>query len=253
MSTLKTLGGPQIHLAAVCLDCKIKHEVRCAPGTDFLREMDEWQHKHWGHRIEFFSPQRLIPRDLDDAAMEKRGVAPWWLEFQGFRDNANIKIAYAGAQALTITLASLASDSNLLAGRGSAVVDNTVNLYLDAGLSGQVTTGTSPTASKEIDVWAYAASDDVPTYPDAITGTDAGVTITTTNILNQALVSVGSASTSSTSNEKNYFKSLSVASLFGGFYPHKWGIWVVHNTVAALNSTGGNHFFNYKACYATAV
>ena len=42
---------------------------------------------------------------------------------------ADQKIAYGSSAALTITLASLASDTNLLAGRESTAIDNTCLLY----------------------------------------------------------------------------------------------------------------------------
>jgi len=52
------------------------------------------------------------------------------------------KIAYGSSSNLTITLDSLASDTNFLAGRESTEIDNE---YVDYLLSGKVTTGTSPT------------------------------------------------------------------------------------------------------------
>ena len=84
---------------------------------------------------------------------------------------ASQKIVYASSVDLTITLASLASDTNLLAGRESDVVDNSSNLYLDYLLSGKVTTGTSPTSARSIEVWAYALINDT-TYPGVFDGTD---------------------------------------------------------------------------------
>ena len=84
---------------------------------------------------------------------------------------ADQKIAYGSSAALTITLASLVSDINLLAGCESTAIDNTSNLYLDYLLSGKVTTGTSPTTGKSINIYVYALMED-STYPDVLTGTD---------------------------------------------------------------------------------
>ena len=44
---------------------------------------------------------------------------------------ADLKLAYGTASDVTITLASLASDTNLLTGRESTAVDNTSSLVLD--------------------------------------------------------------------------------------------------------------------------
>lgn len=248
---MKTIDAPQIELVAACLDCRCKHSVRVpAIGNDFLREMDEWRQKHLGHEIEFWSPKRLIPKDLDDSGFD---TSPWWLDFDGFKENANIKLAYASASALTITLASLASDTNLLAGRASTAVDNTSNLYLDYGIAGFITVGSSPTASEQISVFAYAALDDTPNYPDGITGTDANKTISNTGVLNAGLPQVVAISTASTSSVKYPFGPVSLSYLFGGFCPSHWGIFVVHNTGVNLDSTGSNHEVVGKGAYATSI
>ena len=98
---------------------------------------------------------------------------------------ATVKTSYPSTSSvdLTITLASLASGSAgvYTTGRGSTAVDNTTNLDLDHLLSGKITLGTSPTASRSINVYAYAdlsTASGTPSYPDTITGSDAGVTFT---------------------------------------------------------------------------
>src|SRR6266404_8803113 len=113
-----------IELVSTCLDCRTRHHSQTKFGTEFLREINEWQNKHIGHRIEFNTPRRRIKRGLKFKDKE-----PWWL---GFKPNANIKIAYASSAAMTYTsLNSLASDNNQLAGASALAVDNTSNLYLD--------------------------------------------------------------------------------------------------------------------------
>ena len=166
---------------------------------------------------------------------------------------SSIKLAYAAAVNHTITLASLASDTNLLAGRAGTFIDNTINLYDDYLLSGFVTTGTSPTTAREIDIYVYAALDDAPTYPNGITGTDANKTITTANILNSGLKLAAAIATSSTSNETSPFGPISIASLFGGIVPKRFGIFVVHNTAVALNATPANHQITTIGVYSTVV
>lgn len=153
---------------------------------------------------------------------------------------SDIKMKYPSSSsvALTIGLASLASDSNLLAGRESNAVDNTSTLDMDHLVSGVIFTGSSPTANKTIEVWAYApvlTSSGVPTYPDVLDGTDSNETITSRLIIASALRLVASMQVSSTSNVGYPFAPVSIASLFGSM-PKFWGLFVVHDTAVALNS-----------------
>lgn len=153
-------------------------------------------------------------------------------------------IAYAGSTAFTLTVASLASSATLVAGRESAAVSNTTNLYVDSMISGKITTGTTPTAGT-IEVWAYAALDDTPTYPDVFDGTDSAETVTSADIKYSALRLVASMKTDTTSDQAYPFAPVSLVSLFGQMPTH-YGIFVTHDTVAALNSTAGNHFVKHN-------
>lgn len=166
---------------------------------------------------------------------------------------ANVKTAYGAASNLTITLASLASDTNLLAGQASTAVDESSAGNLDELLAGFIANGTTPTAGKEIDVYVYGSIDDVPTYPDGITGTNAANTMTSVNILNSGLKLAASMTITANTGEKNYFGPISVRSLFGGILPKKWGVFVVHNSVSALNATGGNHQITNTPVYETTI
>ena len=161
---------------------------------------------------------------------------------------------YAASATITLGLAGtpLASSSGLTAGRQSTAVDNTSNLYLDALVSGKVTTGTSPTVSTFIEIWAYAAIDDAPTYPDTITGSDGDVTITSLNVKNSALALLRTITIDNTSNRTYYWGPCSIAQAFGQM-PRKWGLFVVHNTGVALNSTAGNHQAKYDGILTQSV
>lgn len=159
-----------------------------------------------------------------------------------------VKLAYASSVDLTLTLASLATDANLLVGRESTAVDNTTNLYRDYLLAGIITTGTSPTASKEIRVYVVGILNDA-TWPDVFDGTDSGETVTTANIRDSACKVATVMYTSATSNEANPFGPISVAMLFGGSLPKKFVVFVVHNTGVNLNSTGGNHVVSVTGVY----
>ena len=93
----------------------------------------------------------------------------------------------AASAAYTITLASLATSSTLVAGRESTSVSNTTNLYLDYGIAGLITVGTTPTVNTIIEVWAYGSLNDTPTYPDVFDGTDSAETVTSVAIKQASL------------------------------------------------------------------
>jgi hypothetical protein len=250
MTELQVLPDPQsevkMHLRAFCFDCGRFHDIHTSPGTPLVRELSSWEYKHRGHQIEFTSPKRIIPRNLDDSLYEKLGKAPWWLE--GMKENTNFQLAFVASVAMTLTsLASLASSSTLLAGASALAVDNGASgSPLEIGVSGVVKNGTTPTTNREIDIYAYAALDDTPTYPDTLAGTDAAKTLTTVNILNTGLRLLQSMLCTATSNEVNPFAPVALSAMFG-VMPRKWSVWVTHNCVAALNSSG--HAVNYKGVY----
>lgn len=166
---------------------------------------------------------------------------------------SDIKTKYPSTSStdLTITLASLASGSSgvFTAGQESTAVDNTTNVDLDHLLSGQITTGTSPTAARSINVYVYAnisSSSGTPTYSDVLDGTDSAETFTSANVMNNAVKFAASIQIDSTSNRSYYFGPVSVASLFGGSLPKFWGVYIAHDTAVNLNATAGNHKISYE-------
>ena len=165
---------------------------------------------------------------------------------------ADIKLAYGTASDATITLASLASDTNLLAGRESSAIDNSSTLALDYLVSGKVTAGTSPTASRSIEVWAVGSWDGT-TWPDVFDGTDSDETITSADIKASTCRLLAAMATSNTSDRGYFFGPVSVAAAFGGVVPKKFVIFVVHNTGVALNATAGNHQIRIQPVYETVT
>lgn len=164
---------------------------------------------------------------------------------------ADIKTKYPATDtvALTISPASLASSSTLVEGRASTVVDNSSNLDLDHLLQGYVTLGTSPSADTVVEFWLYAAASiasGTPAYPDGITGSDAAQTMTSRNLLANSLVLAHTGLADNVTDRQVWMPKKSVAALFGGVLPVKWGLFVVHNTGVALNATGGNHVLHYE-------
>lgn len=173
---------------------------------------------------------------------------------------ADIKVKYPSTSsvALTIDLSSLASGSAgvFTAGRESTAVDNTSNLDVDHLLSGVIRAGTSPTASRYINVYAYAnisSASGTPTYPDVLDGTDSAETFTSANVMSGIVKLVASLIIDSTSNRDYFFGPVSIASLFGGVLPKFWGVFVAHDTAVALNATGGNHVLTYERIQAQTV
>lgn len=154
---------------------------------------------------------------------------------------ADRKIAYGSDTDLTITLASLATSSTLVAGQESTAVSNTTTLAIDYLLGGKITTGTSPTAARFIEVWVYAAFDDTPTYPDVLDGTNSAETFTSVDIKASSMALAAVIPTDNTSDRTYYFAGISIASLFGGRMPAAFGVFVTHSTGVNLNSTAGNH------------
>lgn len=165
---------------------------------------------------------------------------------------ADIKIYYGTASDLTITLASLASDANLLAGRESAALDNTTTLALDYLISGKITAGTSPTAARTIEVWAVGSWDGT-TWPDVFDGTDSTETITAADIKVAICRLVAAMPTGNTSDRTYPFGPVSLAAVFGGVVPPKCVLFVSHNTGVNLNSTAGNHQIRIQPVYETVA
>lgn len=165
---------------------------------------------------------------------------------------ADVKQVYAASAAVTITLASLATDANLLTGRESTAVDNSSALYLDYLLSGKITVGTSPTTGKEIRVYVAALLDD-SAWPDVFDGTDSAETVTNSQIRDAGLKLAAVLPTVATSDVAYYFGPISVAALFGGACPKKFSVFVTHNTAVNLNATGGNHVISVVGIYETVT
>src|SRR5438132_10756984 len=128
MSTLKTIDGPQNHVRLGCRTCRRFHDavIPCDDPTRLLRELDSWSYEHAGHDMPFpVFLKRELPRDFDDAEFDQLGKGPWWHPASGFKENTNFQTSYVATAALTVTSwGTLASDSTLLAGASSAVVDN---------------------------------------------------------------------------------------------------------------------------------
>jgi hypothetical protein len=163
---------------------------------------------------------------------------------------ADLKLAYGTASDLTITLASMATDTNLLTGRESATIDNSANLFLDYLVSGKITAGTSPTAARSIEVWAVGSWDGT-NWPDVFDGTESAETITSADIKASVCRFVAAIATANTSDRTYHFGPVSLSSAFGGVLPPKVVLFITHSTGVNLNSTAGNHQIRLQPVFQT--
>lgn len=151
---------------------------------------------------------------------------------------------YSAVQTLTNAIASLASDTNLLAGYESDAIDNTTEEAGDIILSVKVTTGTSPTASRQIQIWAVAWNGSG--WPDVFDGTTGAETISAAEVKTNLCQLVCSLATNATSDKTYESNGISLRQVFRGCLPSKMVLFVTHNTGVNLNATAGNHSFTYQ-------
>ena len=239
----------RLDLDAYCHTCQHRHRLGRTP-QDFTAELWEWEAKHHDHEFEFLSPRRQLPPRFDDRPYQQAGASPWWLTYA---ENANVKIAYAASAALTITLASLATSATFLVGRESTAIVNTTDLYIDGRIMVKITTGASaPTVDTEIRVYGVQPLDDTPTWPDTMTGSDAGRTVTNAYILDSAFILLGNTAVSAATAVGYPIRTLTLAEAFG-FVPKRFSVFVTHNTGQNLHATGSLHSLAYTAAYLTSI
>jgi len=221
--------------SAVCLSCGHQHLI---PKAEQINEQPwlDWLTKHPGHEA-FILPHKLLSR----------------LSAIPLMHNADVKIAYAASAEYTITLASLPSDTNLLAGQESTGLSNTTNKYLDELVAGKITTGTTPTTAKQIEVLAVSALNDTPTYPDVFDGTNSVETITSADIKAAIVAPVAMIQTDATSDRAYPFRPLGLRQLFGDGLPPAHVIFVTHSTAVNFNAIAANHAIYHTPIYATVI
>jgi len=155
-------------------------------------------------------------------------------------------INYGTATALTLGTASLGDSPTFVLGRESTEIDNTTNKFMDALVEGFVTVGTTPTVDKEIRVYAWGSHTALSSAAkDTLDGLDSGETLESPGVRDGILVRIATMRVDATTSDIAYhFGPVSLAQAFGQM-PQYWGLFVTHNTVAALNSTAGNHEYKY--------
>jgi hypothetical protein len=168
---------------------------------------------------------------------------------------ADRKVAtYPAGADLTITIASLASSTSLVAGRQSTSVSNATNKYLDYLVSGKITTGTSPTTARQIEVWCIPkVQAATPLWPAGLGATDAALpSLTREQILGIGQL-VFSTTTTATSNQSYDFSNVPLSRFYGRSVPQEFVLAVIHSTGVNLNATGSNHFLTVQGTFETIV
>jgi hypothetical protein len=116
-------------------------------------------------------------------------------------------------------------------------------------VGGKIKLGTSPTADKLIQIYGYGTYDGTA-LTAGLTGADAGATlIASTKAL---LVPLAIIPTDGTTGRVYVWGPVSLVQAFGQM-PAKWGIWIVHSTGVALDSTAGNHEVKYTGVHFQTV
>jgi hypothetical protein len=142
-----------------------------------------------------------------------------------------IKEKYSASAGLTITLASLAS-STVLVGRQSTMIDNSTTRYQKTIIYLKIKQGTSPTGNRG--VYVYGLRGDGTLRTDGAGASDAALTV-----LNAPLIGVMVNKPSPATGDTLYGEFV-----FDNPGP-EWGIAVVHDTGVNLDSTEGNHDYNW--------
>jgi hypothetical protein len=158
---------------------------------------------------------------------------------------SSIKTEYSANTAMTITLTSLASSTT--AGRESTFVDNTTDRYLDVLIQGKIKPQNSGSISGHVYVFAYGSTDGTD-FPDKITGVDAAITFDAT--INLKLLGTIYVTAINVEYSNGPW---SVAALYGGRLPSRWGIAVMNSCGTAFSSTPGDHVFEYQGVTASVA
>lgn len=159
-------------------------------------------------------------------------------------------VKYAASASYGITIASLASDTNLLVGQEGPLIDNSVLGYDDYIVGGfvQVASAGALTANRSIELWAVAPISD-SLWPSPFAGSNAGRTIALQANKNNICYLVWSALTTSTNSSVYRFSGRSIRQVFRGALPEKFTLFLTQNTGQSLDSTAGNHAIHIKGVY----
>lgn len=234
-------------VVALCHTCRHRHLIDFDPHRGPGAAFGDWITRHPGpaHDVDFLWPERTPKSDPS--------LPGHW---PGYLPNADVKLAYGASAAVTITLASLAASSTLLAGRESTAVDNGAsNKYLDELLAGHFRGGAANLQAGAIRVAVVGNEDDTPTWPDVFDGTDSAETVTVQAMYDSVCRLLAVISTDATQRTWP-FGPRSVASCFDGVLPDQWLVFVSHNAHTSTNvwsATESDHAVKRTPIFATVT
>ena len=148
----------------------------------------------------------------------------------------DVKRVYVASSNLTITnLNSLAASSTFLAGWESGAIDNTTNLYEDYSVTAMIKAGAANCQVGEIRLYLVGMLDD-STWPDVFDGTESAETVTSAEIRDAICIFAAGTATTATNDRVYYLICASVAAVFGGNMPAKFGIFITQTAQTSTNA-----------------
>jgi hypothetical protein len=148
-------------------------------------------------------------------------------------------------------LQSLASSSTFQAGWTSAYVDNTSNLNLNSVAYGQITAGFTPDGRQRARLYVRLRRHERPdVHQRGHARHRGGADDHGQRAARRLLVLIWSSDIDTTTNDVYPMPPRSVRQAFG-FYPRNWALYVSHNTVAALKSSGNAMYADHELAQYT--
>ena len=172
---------------------------------------------------------------------------------------ADFNIKYGTPVAITMTgIEDIDASSTLVAGWTSGSVDNTTTVAVDYLVSGQFTTEASNRQAGTIAVYAYAAFNATPTWPDLFSaGTEGSVgaaTVHDNEQLNSGMRLVAAITVDNTASGVYTFPPTSIAQIFGHVPPF-WALFVTSNATTTTTDwcvASGTALYHIPVEYTSA-
>lgn len=152
-------------------------------------------------------------------------------------------LQHSASVAMTVSnLHSLAADTNLLAGWASAAIPIKANNYQDVMVAARFVTHASNRQAGVINVYAVAALNDTPLWPDIFSagteGAEGAATVHDVEHIGLELLPLESIVVDNTASEEYSMAPKSLAQLFGGPIPPTHVFLFVTNTAASGTNPG---------------
>jgi len=148
------------------------------------------------------------------------------------------KPLYASPTTITITQTGLTNNSY----RQSTAFDNSTTRYEDGLIGGSIQVGTTPTDKTTIEIFLYGTFDGGTNYTAGCSGTDGAYTADGEEGLlpRAAIIYVDT-----TTDQDYVWGPISVAAVFGGRMPQKFGAVIQNKSGVTTNATGTNNIMKF--------